>query len=114
MEFLGFNVNTLSMELSLPAINNSGSVSKIIRGRADISPPPLSRLIGKLNAANQVIPPAPLFYKYLQMDLSEALRRSGQNYDARGHSGGLESVREGQNKTVSILLYCSSWTMHQQ
>ena len=41
----------------------------------------LSRLIGKMSAANQVIPPSPLFYRHLQMDLTESLRVSDHNYD---------------------------------
>ena len=41
----------------------------------------LSRLIGKMNAANQVIPPVPLFYRSLQMELSAALREADQDYE---------------------------------
>ena len=41
----------------------------------------LSRLIGKMNAANQVIPPASLFYRHLQMDLARALRAADQDYE---------------------------------
>ena len=38
----------------------------------------LSRLIGKMNA---MIPPAPLFYRNLQMDLAAALRGADQDYE---------------------------------
>ena len=38
-------------------------------------------LIGKMNAASQVVPPAPLFYRNLQMNLSQALEANGQNYE---------------------------------
>ena len=41
----------------------------------------LSRLIGKMNATNPVIPPAPLFYRNLQMDLATALRGADQDYE---------------------------------
>ena len=41
----------------------------------------LSRLIGKMNATNQVIPPAPLFYRSLQIDLASALRKGNQDYE---------------------------------
>ena len=34
-----------------------------------------------MNARNQVIPPAPLFYRHLQMDLSAALRSAAQDYE---------------------------------
>ena len=43
----------------------------LISGRA------LSRLIGKMNAANKVIPLAPLFYRYLQMDLKGGFEEGG-------------------------------------
>ena len=42
----------------------------------------LSRLISKMNAANQVIPPVPLFYRNLQMDLVATLRALDQNYES--------------------------------
>uniref|UniRef100_A0A1X7TZ51 Uncharacterized protein n=1 Tax=Amphimedon queenslandica TaxID=400682 RepID=A0A1X7TZ51_AMPQE len=35
-----------------------------------------------MNATNQVIPPAPLFYRSLQMDLTVALRDASQDYKA--------------------------------
>ena len=34
-----------------------------------------------MNAATHVIPPAPLFYRHLQMSLSWALKSSFQNYE---------------------------------
>jgi hypothetical protein len=34
-----------------------------------------------MNATNQVIPPAPLFYRHLQMDLAKALRAADQDYE---------------------------------
>ena len=41
----------------------------------------LSRLLDKMNAGTQVIPPAPLFYRHLQISLSQALDFSFQNYE---------------------------------
>uniref|UniRef100_A0A1X7VXA7 Uncharacterized protein n=1 Tax=Amphimedon queenslandica TaxID=400682 RepID=A0A1X7VXA7_AMPQE len=35
-----------------------------------------------MNATNQVIPPAPLFYRSLQMNLTEALRDASQDFEA--------------------------------
>ena len=91
IELLGFDVNTLSMELSLPTeklkkIRASPDDSRKLPGEGLnrlIAGRSFSRLIGKINAANQVIPPAPLFYRRLQMDLTEALRKANQNYDTR-------------------------------
>ena len=42
----------------------------------------LARLIGKMNATSRVIPPPPLFYGHLQMQLAEALNSNGQSYEA--------------------------------
>ena len=73
------------MELSLPAIKlkTIRAESQKLLGEGQISA--LSRLFSKMSAANQVIPPAPLFYRYIQMDLSEALRKRYPNYDTCLH-----------------------------
>ena len=42
----------------------------------------LARLVGKVNATSQVIPPAPLFYRHLQMALSATLNQHSQCYEA--------------------------------
>ena len=80
LEFLGVDVNTLSMEFSLPTgkLKNIRAESWKLLREGLISGRALSRLIGKMNAANKVIPLAPLFYRYLQMDLKEALRKADQ------------------------------------
>ena len=41
----------------------------------------LSCLLGKINATAQVIPPAPLFLRHLQMTLTEPLNKGGQDYE---------------------------------
>ena len=84
VEFLGFIVNTVMMELSLPEkkVKKIWAESmKLVKVR-QVSAHALSRLTGKINAANQVIPPAPLFYRNLQMDLTVALRASNQDYES--------------------------------
>ena len=83
LEFLGFIVNTVSMELTLPPkkLKKIRAESRKMLGEAEqVSARALSRLIGKMNATNQVIPPAPLFYRNLQMDLTAALRLADQDY----------------------------------
>ena len=63
LKFLGFMVDTINMELSLP----TQKIEKIrVESRQQLEAEhvtcrALSRLIGKMNATNQVIPPAPLF-----------------------------------------------------
>ena len=57
-----------------------GGVSEIIGGE-QTSARALFRLISKLNAANQVILPASMFYKHLQMHLSAALIVANHDYE---------------------------------
>uniref|UniRef100_A0A1X7TWZ5 Reverse transcriptase domain-containing protein n=1 Tax=Amphimedon queenslandica TaxID=400682 RepID=A0A1X7TWZ5_AMPQE len=84
LEFLGFMIDTTKMELSLPAqkIKKILVESQQLLEAELVTACTLSRLIGKMNATNQVIPPAPLFYRSLQMDLTEALRDASQDYEA--------------------------------
>ena len=81
IEFLGFTVNSTTMELRL-----SGEKIKRIRTEAgrllqsnSVSALGLSRLIGKMNAATQAICIAPLYYRNLQYCLREALQET-QDY----------------------------------
>ena len=83
IEFLGFTVNSTKMELRLP-----GEKIKKIRNEAGkilqpdtVSALALSRLIGKMNAATQAIPMAPLYYRNLQTCLREALQED-QSYSS--------------------------------
>ena len=83
IQFLGFTVNSSTMELKLP-----GEKIKKIRTKAgkilqphSVSALALSRLIGKMNAATQAIPMAPLYYRGLQACLREALRED-QDYSS--------------------------------
>ena len=43
----------------------------------------LARLLGKMNVTACMVPLAPLFYRHLQMALSDALERNAQNYDSQ-------------------------------
>ena len=83
IEFLGFTVSSAKMELRLP-----GEKIKKIRSEAGkalqsrtVSALTLSRIVGKMNAATQAIPMAPLYYRNLQMGLREALQED-QNYSS--------------------------------
>ena len=80
LEFLGFMVDTTKMELSLPAqkMKKIRAESRQILEAELVTARTLS---GKMNATNQVIPPAPLFYRSLQMDLTMAQRRADQDYE---------------------------------
>ena len=80
---IGFMVDSIKMELSLPAqkMKNIRAESRQLLGAEHVTCRALSRLIGKMNATNQVIPPAPLFYRSLQIDLASALREGNQDYE---------------------------------
>ena len=72
IEFLGIQVDSKTLELSLP-----GQKLKKVRLAASkfverLEPPTareVSRLLGKLNSVSQAIPPGPLFCQMLQRDL---------------------------------------------
>ena len=83
LEFLGFTVDTINMGLSLPTqkIKKIWAESRQLLEAELVTCRALSRLIGKMNATNQVIPPAPFFYRSLQIDLASALRKGNQDYE---------------------------------
>jgi len=85
IEFLGLTVDSQAMELRLP-------VGKIKQIRAEAwkmtqakttSAHTLARPLGMMNATNNVIPPAPLFCRQLQITLSNTLERHSQCYEAQ-------------------------------
>ena len=75
MEFLGFTVDTVQIELKLPVdkIKKIRVESRSMAREDQVSGRALARLVGKMNAISQVILPAPLFYRHLQMALSATL-----------------------------------------
>ena len=85
LEFLGFILDSDSAELRLP----TDKVQKImqdaqkLQNHSPTTARELSRFIGKLNAPTKAIPPAPLFYKGLQRDLSRALGQESQDYEVQ-------------------------------
>lgn len=75
MGYLGLEINSKSMELSLP-----GEKLRQIRREATkllsqplVSARSLSQFIGKLNAAVQAVVQASLFYRHLQSNLKNTL-----------------------------------------
>ena len=85
IEFLGFSVNSVQQELSLPA----GKVKKIraeARHLLEGSPATvrkLSQFLGRLQAATRAVPLAPLFYRKLQQALQRVLEQSDQDYSVQ-------------------------------
>ena len=80
--FLGYTVNTTKMELRLPPekLKKIRVEARNLLGAEPIRAWMLARLVGKMNAPTEVIPPVPLFYRHLQMDLSAALKVAARNY----------------------------------
>ena len=85
MGFLGFRVDTVQMELKLPVdkIKKIHAESWAMLREEQVSGRALAQLVGKMNATSQVIPPAPLFYRHLQMALSATLNQHSQCYEAQ-------------------------------
>ena len=85
VEYLGFSVNSVQQDLSLPA----GKVKKIraetwhlLEGNQTTARR-LSQLLGRLQAATRAVPLAPLFYRKLQRALQRTLELSDQDYSAQ-------------------------------
>lgn len=83
MTFLGFNVDSVEMNLSLPKqkIQKIQKLCISMKVTKKISIRKLSELIGNLTASIQAIFPAPLHYRYLQMDKNQSLRQT-LNYNS--------------------------------
>ena len=83
IEFLGFTVNSIEMELKLP-----GEKVKKIKSETGnalqshtLSALVLSRIIRKMDVANQAIPMAPIYYRNLQACPREA-QQEDENYSS--------------------------------
>ncbi len=76
-------VDSTKMELRLPAkkIKDIRAEGRKLAQQREIPVRALSRLVGKMNAASHTIPPAPLFFRNLQMAMTETLNASNQNYE---------------------------------
>lgn len=82
LDFLGLTVDTLSMEPKFPLdkMKKNHSETWKLEGINTIPPRSLVRLLGKMNTTAQV-PPAPLFFRNLQMSPTHALDQSSQCYE---------------------------------
>ena len=87
IEFLGFVINSNTMELKLPGekIKKIRAETRRLANQTEPKALALSRLLGKLNHATQAIPPAPLFYRNLQNCLKVALEEGNQEYSCPIH-----------------------------
>lgn len=74
MEFLGMIVD--SIEIKSPRRKDKQEAKHLLSADTLVS-----RTVGKMNAMAQGIPPAPLFYRELQRDLTSALEEGDQSYE---------------------------------
>ncbi len=83
IDFLGFQIDSTSMELKLPGdkIKNIRGEARRILAADHVTALTLSRILGKMNAATKAICMAPLFYRQLQAELQQALSNSCQDYN---------------------------------
>ena len=83
LEFLGMvvNTNTLLVSLSADKVKQIWTEAVRLSNMTTLSACLLSHFLGKLSAATQAIPPAPLCYRCLQRDLQAALADNNQNYE---------------------------------
>ena len=81
VEFLGFSVNSVQQELSLPAgkIKKIRAETRCLLEGGQVTARKLSQLLGKLQAATRAIPLAPLSYRKLQQVLQRGLEQSEQD-----------------------------------
>ena len=85
IDFLGFMINSETMEIKMPGekIKHIRLEAKKLQEKDSCQAIALSRLLGKLNHASQAIPPAPLFYRNLQLCLQRSLEgKGGKDYTA--------------------------------
>ena len=85
MEFLGFSVNSVQQELSLPAgkVKKTRAETQCLLESGQVTARKLFQLLGRLQAATRAIPLAPLFYHKLQQALQRSLEELEQDYSAQ-------------------------------
>ena len=84
IEFLGMVIPTPSLELRLPGRKIKKLWAEANKLESLEQPPSarhVSRVLGKMNAVSQSVPPAPLFYRHIQRDLARALEKGNQCYN---------------------------------
>ena len=87
LEFLGMVVNTVNMTLKVPGekLKKIRKEAQSLLKKGKVTARMVSRIIGKMSAMAQAIPPAPLFFRSLQRDLARGLEKGDQCYEAPCH-----------------------------
>lgn len=105
IHFLGFTVNSIEMELRLPGEKIKkfrGEAGKILQSHST-SALDLSRVIGKMNAATQSIPIAPVYYRNLQTCFREALQKN------QNHASAVILTEESRKELEWWRIHFSQW-----
>ena len=70
------------MEVHLPEqkLQKIRAEARFMTRSTTVSVRTVARLIGKMSAASHAVPPAPLFYRHLQMLVSSTVNSSSQGY----------------------------------
>ena len=84
LEFLGFQVNTVTMTLVVPQtkVDSIKNLCAQVKAQKQVIVRVMSHLIGKLTASIQAIFPAPLHYRHLQ-HLKNLALQTGGTYDSQ-------------------------------
>ena len=104
MEYLGFVINSMEMNLSLP----KEKMNQLIQSCRDrirektASVRTLAKIIGKLTSSMQAVLPAPLHYRHLQMLQLKGLL-AGKSYDQGVRTRGLWSQQESNTLYINAL-----------
>lgn len=83
IEFLGFQLDSVNMKISLPAskLHALRKLARRMKRTRETKVQEIARLLGTMVAAHPAILPAPINYRHLELAKSQALRR-GLSYDS--------------------------------
>ena len=105
LEFLGFIINTIDMNLLLPddKVMSIKSLCMTLLEQKVVSVWDLSQLIGKLTASIQAVFPAPLHYRHLQNLKHQGLAKGG------GYDSCLSLSREAREEIQWWIVHLEAW-----
>ena len=84
VEFLGFVLDSLRMELFLPEKKKEDILQRIrnLLMSRQILVRQISSMVGLMQSAKWAVMPAVIYYRFLQRDLNSALEETGRDYDS--------------------------------
>ena len=84
VEFLGFVLDSIRMELFLPEKKKENILQRIrnLLMSRQILVRQVSSMVGLMQSAKWAVMPAVIYYRFLQQDLNSALEETGRDYDS--------------------------------